>query len=103
KAYPDFSFDLNIGFSFEGVMVCADAYKRAGSAKPAALVEALKTTAISNRLMVGGTIRFNEKGQNVDLRSASVQILEEKPTVVLPVENAVAKPVFPMPGWDKRG
>jgi branched-chain amino acid transport system substrate-binding protein len=103
KAYPDFSFDLNIGFSFEGVMVCADAYKRAGSAKPAALVETLKTTAISDRLMVGGTIRFNEKGQNVDLRSASVQILEEKPTVVLPVENAVAKPVFPMPGWDKRG
>jgi branched-chain amino acid transport system substrate-binding protein len=102
KAYPDQSFDLNIGFSFEGVLVCADAYKRAGSTKPEALVEALKTTNITDRVMVGGAIKFNEKGQNVDLRSAAVQNLKGKPTVVLPAENASASPVFPMPGWDQR-
>jgi len=102
KAYPDQSFDLNIGFCFEGVLVCADAAKRAGSTKPEALVEALKATNITNRVMVGGAIKFDEKGQNVDLRSAAVQNLKGKPTVVLPAENASAAPVFPMPGWDKR-
>ncbi|HLJ22287.1 MAG TPA: branched-chain amino acid ABC transporter, partial [Stellaceae bacterium] len=64
--------------------------------------EALKTTNSANRPMIGGAIKFNEKGQNVDLHSASVQILNNKPTVVLPTDVAEAKPVFPMPGWDKR-
>lgn len=102
KAYPDQTFDLNIGFSFEGILVCADAAKRAGSAKPQALVEALRTTDIANRLMIGGAIKFDAKGQNVDLRSAAVQNLAGKPTVVLPAANAAAKPVFPMPGWAQR-
>src|SRR5690242_17098543 len=102
KAYPEESFDLNIGFSFEAVLICADAAKRAGSTKPEALVEALKATNITERVMVGGAIKFNEKGQNVDLRSAAVQNLKVKPTVVLPAENASAPPVFPIPGWDKR-
>jgi branched-chain amino acid transport system substrate-binding protein len=102
KTYPDQDFELDVGFSFEGILVCADAAKRAGSTKPEALVGALKATNISNRPMIGGTIRFNEKGQNVDLHSASVQILGNKPTVVLPTDVAEAKPVFPMPGWDKR-
>src|SRR5690242_11752159 len=65
KAYPEESFDLNIGFSFEAVLICADAAKRAGSTKPEALVEALKATNITERVMVGGAIKFNEKGQNV--------------------------------------
>src|SRR5579883_1347665 len=102
KAYPDQSFDLNIGFSFEGVLICADAAKRAGSTKPEALVAALKATNIMERVMVGGAIKFDAKGQNVDLRSAAVQNLKGRPTVVLPAENAAAPPVFPMPSWDKR-
>ena len=102
KAYPDQSFDLNIGFCFEGVLVCADAGRRAGSTRPQALVEALRATNITERVMVGGAIKFNEKGQNVDLRSAAVQNLKGRPTVVLPAQNAAAPPVFPIPGWDKR-
>ncbi|MGH7087457.1 MAG: ABC transporter substrate-binding protein, partial [Stellaceae bacterium] len=90
------------GFMFEGFLVCADAYKRAGSAKPAALVEALKTTDIENRVMIGGPITFDAKGQNTNLPSAAVQNLGLKPTVVLPEANATAKPVFPMPGWAER-
>jgi branched-chain amino acid transport system substrate-binding protein len=31
-----------------------------------------------------------------------VQNRDEKPTVVLPAENAEANPVFPVPGWSKR-
>ena len=103
KAYPDESFDLNIGFSFEAVLIAVDAYKRAGSAKPQALVEALRATNITKRVMVGAPIRFNEKGQNVDTGMAALQIRNEKPTVVLPAASAEMAPVFPVPGWSKRG
>ena len=83
-------------------MICADAYKRAGSTKPQALVEALKATNIKDRIMIGGPITFNEKGQNVNLPSGVIQIRKGKPTVVLPPESAEMKPVFPVPGWSKR-
>jgi len=102
KAYPEEICDLDAGFSFEGILICADAYKRAGSAKPAALVEALKATNIKDRIMIGGAITFNEKGQNVNLPSGTVQNRNGKPTVVLPPENAELKPVFPVPGWSQR-
>jgi branched-chain amino acid transport system substrate-binding protein len=102
KAYAGEICDLDAGFSFEGVLICADAYKRAGSVKPEALVEALKATNIKERIMIGGAITFNEKGQNVNLPSATVQNRNGKPTVVLPAENAELKPVFPMPGWSQR-
>ena len=102
KAYPEESFDLNIGYSFEGVLIAADAYKRAGSTKPQALVEALKATNITKRVMIGGAIRFDEKGQNPNQYSAVVQNRNGKPTVVLPKENAELAPVFPMLGWGHR-
>ncbi|HUZ72824.1 MAG TPA: ABC transporter substrate-binding protein [Stellaceae bacterium] len=102
KAYPDDFAILDDGFTFEGLLVCADAYKRAGSTKPQALVEALKATHIDNRVMLGGPITFDAKGQNTHLPSAVVQNLDGRPTVVLPEANAAAKPVFPMPAWSQR-
>ena len=79
KTYPDQDFDLNIGYSFEGIQICADAYKRAGSTAPQALVEALRATNIANRVNVGGPIHFDEKGQNPDQVSAAVQVRDGKP------------------------
>jgi branched-chain amino acid transport system substrate-binding protein len=102
KTYPDDICTLDAGFSFEGFLIIGDAYKRAGSAKPEALVEALKATNIKDRIMIGGAITFNEKGQNVNLPSGAIQIRNGKPTVVLPAENAEAAPVFPVPGWAAR-
>src|SRR5690242_12767444 len=102
KANPGEVCDIDAGFTFEGIMICADAYKRAGSGKPEALVEALKATDIKDRVMLGGSIKFNEKGQNTNLPSACVQNRNGKPTVVLPAENAEEKPVFPVPPWSKR-
>jgi branched-chain amino acid transport system substrate-binding protein len=103
KAYPDQDYDLNIGFSFEGIQICADAAKRAGSNAPQALAEALKATHIEKRVMIGGPIHFDEKGQNPEQVSAAIQNRDGKPVVTLPDEAATAKPVFPMPGWAQRG
>jgi len=102
KAHPEESFEINIGFTFEAVLIAADAWKRANSANPQAVAEALRATNIAERVMIGGPIKFNEKGQNENLRSAAVQNLGGKPVVVLPAESSVAKPVFPAPGWSKR-
>jgi branched-chain amino acid transport system substrate-binding protein len=103
KQYPEESFDLNAGFSFEGMLICAEAYKRAGSTKPEALTEALRQTSLEKRVMIGGAIHFDAKGQNPDQISAAVQNLAGKPVPVLPAANAEGKLVFPMPGFGQRG
>lgn len=90
---------LNVGFTFEAVMVAADAFKRAGSTDPNALADAIRATDIAKRMMLGGPIRFNAKGQVEGNRSACIQNLNMRPTVVLPAAAAEAKPVFPMPGY----
>lgn len=102
KAYPDQSYELNIGFTFEAVLIAADAYKRAGSTDSKALAEALRASNIAKRVMIGGPIQFDEKGQNKNLKSAAVQNRGGKPVVVMPKESAEMAPVFPMPGWKAR-
>jgi len=102
KAHPDGIMTLEIGFTFESILICGDAFKRAGSTDPKALADALRKTNITERVMLGGAITFNEKGQNVNLPSAATENLHGRPMVVLPASNAEAKPVFPMPPWSKR-
>lgn len=101
--YPDQSFEINVGFSFEAIQICADAHNRAGSTAPEDLVAALQQTNIEDHVMVGGPIAFDEKGQNVNIQSAAVQNREGRPQVVLPSDSATLEPVFPMPGWGERG
>jgi branched-chain amino acid transport system substrate-binding protein len=90
---------LNVGFTFEAMLVVADAFRRAASTDPKALAEAIRSTDITERMMLGGPIRFNAKGQVEGNRSACVQNLNRRPTVVLPAASAEAKPVFPVPGY----
>jgi len=94
---------LNVGFTFEAMLVVADAFKRAGSADGPTLAEAIRQTNIAQRMMIGGPIRFNAKGQNVDILSAAVQNRNLRPTVVLPSASAEMAPVFPVPDWNSRG
>ncbi|HEX5476300.1 MAG TPA: ABC transporter substrate-binding protein [Burkholderiales bacterium] len=88
---------LNAGFTFEAILVAADAFKRAGTAEPKALTEAIRHTNITSKMTLGGPIKFNAKGQVEGIGSACVQNLHLLPTVVLPKDAATAKPVFPAP------
>ncbi|MCS6945439.1 MAG: hypothetical protein RMK97_08535, partial [Sutterellaceae bacterium] len=81
--------------------VVADAFKRAGSTDAKALTEAIRTTEIKNRMMLGGPIKFDAKGQVQGNASACIQNLNLKPTVVLPAAAAQAKPVFPVPDYKR--
>ena len=90
---------LNVGFTYESILVAADAFKRARSNDPKVLADAIRQTNITSRMMLGGPIRFNPKGQVEGIASACIQNLNQRPNVVLPANAAEAKPVFPVPGY----
>ena len=94
---------FNVGFTFEAVLGAVDAYQRARSTDGKALAEALRATRIEKHVMVGGPIAFDAKGQNIAIGSAALQNRNGEPRVVLPATAAEATPVFPIPGWTKRG
>jgi len=93
---------FNVGFTFEALLIAADAHKRADATDGAALMTALKATDIADHVMIGGPIRFDDKGQNNNISSAVMQNRNRTPTVVLPVEAATLAPVLPMPPWQGR-
>jgi len=104
KAYPKEKLmfhALNVGFTVEAIMIAADAYKRAKATDGKTLAEAIRQTNMSSRMMIGGPIKFNAKGQVEGIQSACIQNLNMRPTVVLPAASAEAKPVFPVPGYKK--
>jgi branched-chain amino acid transport system substrate-binding protein len=93
----------NVGYTFDAILVAADAFKRAKTTDPKALAEAIRQTNIpaNVRMSLGGPIVFNAKGQVEGNRSAVIQNLDGKPTVTLPSDVAEAKLVFPSPEFKK--
>ena len=89
----------NATYTFDAILIAADAFKRAKSTDSQALAEAIRGTNIpaTERVTIGGPIKFNAKGQVENNRSVVLQNLGGKPTVVLPKEYAEGKLVFPMP------
>ena len=100
KRFPkdDLAFHgINATYTFDAILIAADAFKRAKITTPKALAEAIRQTniAATDRVTFGGPIKFNGKGQVEGNRSVVLQNLDGKPTVVLPKEYAEAKLVFP--------
>ena len=105
QANPNHRFAVdcfNAGFTFEAILVAADAHKRAGATDGPTLMDAIRKTNIEKHVMIGGPIQFDEKGNNPNIGSAAVQNRNRTPTVVLPAEVAVEAPVLPMPSWQGR-
>ena len=92
---------LNVGYTFEAILILADAYKRAQSTDARTLTDAIRQTEIKGRMMIGAPIKFNAKGQVEGNLSACIQNQGQKPVVVLPAAAAEAKPVFPWNEYKK--
>jgi branched-chain amino acid transport system substrate-binding protein len=88
---------FNAGFTFEALLVAADAFRRAGTTDGETLMKAVRATNLAEHVMTGGPITFDAKGQNPNIVSACVQNRNRTPTVVLPAAAATEKPVMPMP------
>jgi len=103
KAYPGVNLNTNHVFTFEALLVAADAYKRAGTTDPKALADAIRTTNITDNASIGGGIQFNAKGQNDKVKDGGMQNRGTKPVVVAPKEAANAKAEWPMTPYQNRG
>ncbi len=103
KAYPGFNMNTNHVFTFEALLVAADAYKRARSTDPKALADAIRTTNITDNVSIGPGIQFNDKGQNDKLKNAAIQNRGGKLLTIAPKEASNAKPELPMSAYDRRG
>jgi branched-chain amino acid transport system substrate-binding protein len=102
KAYPGVNLNTNQTYTFEALMVAADAYKRAGSADPKALADAIRKTNITDNVSTGPGIQFNAKGQNDKLRNSAIQNRGAKLVTVAPKGATNAKVEWPMRPYDKR-
>ncbi len=102
KAYPGINMNTNHVFTFEALLVAADAYKRARSSDPKALADAIRTTNIIDNVSIGPGIQFNEKGQNDKLKNAAIQNRGGKLVTLAPKAASNAKPELPMTPYDRR-
>jgi branched-chain amino acid transport system substrate-binding protein len=102
KAYPGVNLNTNHVYTFEALLVAADAYKRAGSTDPKQLAEAIRATNITDNASIGGGIAFDAKGQNMKVKDGAMQNRNGKPVVVAPKEAANAKPEWPLKPYQSR-
>jgi branched-chain amino acid transport system substrate-binding protein len=103
KAYPGINLNTNHIYTFEALLVAADAYKRARSTDPKALADAIRTTNITDNVSIGPGIQFDAKGQNDKLKNAAIQNRGGKLVTVAPKAASNAKPELPMSAYDRRG
>ena len=103
KKYPEINLNTNHIYTFEALLVAADAYKRAGSTDPKALADAIRATDIKDNVSTGPGISFDAKGQNSKLKNSGIQNRGGKLVTVAPKGATNAKSEWPMAGYDKRG
>ena len=102
KKFPGVNLNTNHVYTFEALLVAADAYKRAGSTDPKALAADIRTTHITNNASPGPGIMFNAKGQNDKLKDSAIQNRGGKLVTVAPKEAADAKVEWPLKPYNKR-
>jgi len=90
--------------TYASTWLLADALSKACSADPKAIAEALRTTKFE-----GGkwnfqwpTASFDEKGRLKEAATVIAQWQDGKQIGIWPDNMAGGKPVWPVPGWDKR-
>jgi len=103
KADPGINLNTNHVFTFEALLVAADAYKRAGSTDPKALADAIRATNITDNVSIGSGISFNAKGQNDKVKDGAIQNVGGKLVTLAPKEAANAKPQWPLQPYQDRG
>jgi branched-chain amino acid transport system substrate-binding protein len=103
KAHPGVNLNTNHVYTFEALLIAADAYKRAGSADPKALADAIRKTDIKDNAAIGPGIQFDAKGQNDKIVGGGIQNRDGKLITVAPKDAANGKPEWPLKPYNKRG
>jgi len=79
--------------------ILAAAIEKAGTLDSTKVAETLRNMKITT---VWGPMAWNEKGQNIEIHSAVVQVLDGKVKVVYPFDAKNADLVYPFPEWNQR-
>jgi len=88
---------INVGATFEAVMVVADAFARVPTDHGATLATAIRAGRIAERAMVGGPISFDATGHGGGHDTICLQNIDGRPRVVLPGHLA-ERSLAPSPG-----
>ena len=102
KQFPDSNMNTNHVYTFEALLVAADAYKRAGSTDPNGLADAIRKTDIKDNVSTGPGIQFDAKGQNAKLVNSAIQNRDGKLVTVAPKGATDAKVDWPAQPYSKR-
>jgi branched-chain amino acid transport system substrate-binding protein len=89
-------YTYEVYMNYSCILLLADAIERAASTDRAKITEALASSTFSGHLMPYGPTKFVD-GQNQGAAPVNTQVLDKDIQVILPVQFASAKPVFPMP------
>ncbi len=98
RLYPESHFDLNVAFTCEAVWLAADVYRRS-CLKGQSLIQTLQNTYLEERVVYGGPLTFDPKGQGVNIGSVCLQNHQGKSKIILPSSLQEIPPVFPVPSW----
>jgi branched-chain amino acid transport system substrate-binding protein len=103
-----FNADIeNLGIqSLQMGYVLGDALERAASIDPQMIRDALATTNLQNvvsPLVPDKVVRFDDKGQSVNVNLILFQTQNGAAVNVLPAKYANGKAIYPTPGWGQRG
>jgi branched-chain amino acid transport system substrate-binding protein len=100
--------DTNSAYAYTGILVIADVLERAGSTDPEKVLAATRQTNFKKHPVVGGPIKFDEKGDNTGALTALIQVQPDddplkRVKIVAPKEFAQSdKIVFPAPQlWER--
>jgi branched-chain amino acid transport system substrate-binding protein len=89
------------GRAMQAFFVLADGLNRAGSTDSSKLQAALQATNMPHSAMFIGYrgVQFDQSGQNVQSATYLTQLQGKDYTTIWPDDAAVAKVIWPMPGW----
>jgi branched-chain amino acid transport system substrate-binding protein len=89
-------YTYEVYMNYSCILLLTDAIERAASTDRAKITEALASSTFSGHVMPYGPTKFVD-GQNQGAAPVNTQVLGKDIQVILPVQFASAKPVFPMP------
>jgi branched-chain amino acid transport system substrate-binding protein len=89
-------YTYEVYMNYSCILLLADAIERAASTDRSKIAEALASSTFSGHVMPYGPIKFVD-GQNQGAAPVNTQVLGKDIQVILPVQFASAKPVFPIP------
>jgi branched-chain amino acid transport system substrate-binding protein len=89
-------YTYEVYMNYSCILLLADAIERAASTDRAKITQALASSTFSGHVMPYGPTKFVD-GQNQGAAPVNTQVLGKDIQVILPVQFASAKPVFPMP------